>query len=66
MNCSFCSKEIKPGTGLMFVKKDAKILHFCASKCRRNMLDLGRKPRDIGWTAEHKKAKAEAAAERKG
>lgn len=29
------------------------------------MLDLGRKPRNISWTAEAKKAKAEAAAEKR-
>ena len=56
--CSFCGETLKTGTGLMYVKKDAKVLYFCQSKCRRNML-LKRKPRDITWTAEARKAKAE-------
>ncbi len=60
MKCSFCGDELTPGTGLMYVKKDAKILYFCKSKCRRNMIDLGRKPRDITWTEAAHAAKVEA------
>ena len=52
MICTFCGTELKIGTGTMYVKKDAKVLYFCKSKCRRNMIDLGRKPRNTNWTAE--------------
>lgn len=47
--CSFCSTEITPGTGIMYVQNDAKILHFCGSKCRKNTLDLGRKALRVRW-----------------
>ena len=51
--CSFCGNEIEPGTGEMFVKKDGTVLYFCKSKCRRNMLDLGRIPRRVKWTKSY-------------
>ena len=54
--CSFCCKELRPGTGKMFVKKDGKILYFCSSKCEKNMLKLNRKPQSFKWT-HPKKAK---------
>ena len=55
--CSFCGTSIKKGTGKMFVKTDGKILNFCSSKCEKNLLKLRRKPRDIKWTSEARKAK---------
>lgn len=47
---------------MMYVKKDAKIFYFCSRKCEKNMIILGRKPRNITWTAEHRLAKAQAMA----
>ncbi len=55
--CSFCGKEIEPGTGRMFVKKDGSALHFCSSKCYKNMMELKRVPRRVSWTAEYQKEK---------
>ncbi len=55
--CSFCGTSIEQGTGKMYVKKDGKVLYFCSSKCEKNLLALGRKPRNITWTAEYQKAK---------
>jgi large subunit ribosomal protein L24e len=52
MKCSFCGTEIPPGTGLMYVQKDGKILYFCSKKCEKNMLKLKRKPRKVKWTEE--------------
>ncbi|MCQ8892403.1 MAG: 50S ribosomal protein L24e [Candidatus Methanosuratincola sp.] len=49
--CSFCSHEIPAGTGLMYVKNDGTILRFCSSKCRKNMLELKRVPRDLKWAS---------------
>jgi len=48
--CSFCNREIPPGTGVMFVKNDGKIFYFCSSKCEKNMLKLGRKARKLEET----------------
>lgn len=62
---SFSGKEIPPGTGIMYVKKDGKILYFLNKKEEKNMLKLGRKPRRTKWTAEYadEKQQRKAAAE---
>jgi len=57
MNCSFCGKEMKKGTGLLYVKKDGTTFRFCSSKCEKNLLKLKRNPRNIKWTKEHHKQK---------
>ncbi len=51
--CSFCGEKIEPGTGMMHVRKDAHILFFCSSKCRKNMVQLKRVPRKTEWTKLH-------------
>jgi len=57
VRCSFCGKDIDKGTGMMYVKKDAKVFYFCSTKCERNLLRLGRKPRTTRWTTEYMKLK---------
>ena len=52
MFCVFCNHEIPKGTGMLFVKRDGTTLPFCSSKCRRNMLKLGREGRLVEWTAK--------------
>jgi large subunit ribosomal protein L24e len=52
MICSFCGKEIEQGTGKIYVKVDGRVLYFCSSKCEKNMINLGRKPRNTKWTKE--------------
>lgn len=49
MKCSFCGEEVERGTGLLHVGNDGSTLYFCSSKCRKNMLELDRKPREIEW-----------------
>lgn len=56
-NCSFCGTKITPGTGKMYVKKDARILWFCSRRCEKNLLKLGRTPREVRFTVEGQKAK---------
>ncbi len=55
VNCSFCGKNIKEGTGKIFVKVDGKVLRFCGSKCEKNLLKLKRKPRNFKWTKFYEK-----------
>jgi large subunit ribosomal protein L24e len=58
LKCAFCGKEIEPGTGIMLVKNDGKVLYFCSSKCLKNYR-LGRNPRKVKWTEAYRKAKVE-------
>jgi len=46
--CDYCSADIEPGTGTMFVYADGGIDHFCSSKCEKNA-DLDREPRNLEW-----------------
>ncbi len=51
-NCIFCNTKIEKGTGMMFVYKTGKIVHFCSSKCEKNMMHLGRKARNLKWASK--------------
>jgi large subunit ribosomal protein L24e len=51
--CSFCGDKIEPGTGRMYVKRDAKIFFFCSTKCYKNMIELKRVPRRTRWSKYH-------------
>ena len=56
--CSFCGKDIEPGTGKMYVKKDGNVFNFCSNKCKKNQIVLKRTPRLVKWTkayAEHRR-----------
>jgi large subunit ribosomal protein L24e len=55
--CSFCGKELEPGTGKMLVKKDGTILFYCSTKCQNNS-KLGRIPRLVKWTTKATETKA--------
>ena len=55
MNCSFCGKNIADGTGKIFVYTTGKTSPICSSKCEKNLLKLGRKPRDFKWTKFYEK-----------
>jgi large subunit ribosomal protein L24e len=55
--CDFCKNTISQGTGKMYVQKDGKIMHFCSSKCEKNLLGLKRKPRETRWTKEYQQLK---------
>ena len=56
---SFSGKEIPPGKGIMYVKKDGRVLWFLNRKEEKNMLQLKRKPRTVAWTEEYRKAKSQ-------
>jgi len=51
-NCIFCNTKIEKGTGKMFVFKTGKVIHFCSSKCEKNMLKLNRKSRNLKWASK--------------
>jgi len=53
--CSFCGRDIEPGTGMMFVRNDGTVLWFCSSKCRKSLVEMKRDPRKLKWTLKWKK-----------
>ena len=56
--CSFCASEIEPGTGMMFVKRDGTVFHFCTSSCRKQQLHLHRVGHHFKWTRAHELKRA--------
>ena len=54
MRCSFCNKDVEPGKGVSHIDKVGKMLNFCSSKCKKNMLKLGRNPRKVKWVTKRK------------
>lgn len=45
MRCSYCSNEIRKGTGTIYVFKTGAINYFCSNRCYKNAIILHRKPR---------------------
>jgi len=56
--CSFCAQEIEPGTGMMFVRRDGTVFHFCTSSCRKQQLHLHRVGHRFKWTRAHELKRA--------
>ncbi|MEM4272138.1 MAG: hypothetical protein QXH30_00975 [Candidatus Bilamarchaeaceae archaeon] len=71
MKCSFCNAEIPKGTGMLYAKRDGTAFFFCGSKCRRNLLALGRVGKKTPWVKrkkfsfETKAGRAKAAVQKK-
>ena len=42
VECSFCGKLIKPGTGILYVKKDGTLLVFCSRKCEKRAFNASK------------------------
>ena len=62
--CSFCKKHYKEPRGLTVFTFDGRSVHFCSSKCRRN-LDLKRDPKKVNWIKREKKVKIDKKIEEK-
>lgn len=33
MKCSYCTREIEKGTGLMYVRKTGAVKYYCSDRC---------------------------------
>ena len=53
--CAFCGKEVRLGSGILFVRNDGSTRSYCSSKCKFNELKLGRDPRKLKWARGSKK-----------
>ncbi len=41
--CTYCLKELKKGTGMMYVYKSGDVAYYCSSKCFQNHVVMRRK-----------------------
>ncbi|MCL5106401.1 MAG: 50S ribosomal protein L24 [Candidatus Marsarchaeota archaeon] len=60
MKCSYCSKDLGEGKGIMFVNKAGTISYFCTGTCFKN--SKGR--RKLSKNSSNKSKTAEAVAAR--
>lgn len=43
MKCTYCSNELKKGTGTMFVYANGTINYFCSNRCYKSAIFTKRK-----------------------
>ncbi len=45
MRCSYCTREIEKGTGIMYVRKTGAIKYYCSDRCFKFDVKQQRKQR---------------------
>ncbi len=43
MKCTYCTREIPKGTGMMYVFKTGTLNYFCSSRCYKSSIKMHRK-----------------------
>ncbi len=56
MKCSYCTSDIKKGTGMMYVHNSGAVRYYCSSRCYKNDAVIGRR-----FNRKEAKAKKETA-----
>lgn len=54
VKCVFCGKDKNLHKGVFLIKNDGSVNYLCSSKCRRNMINLGRDKRKVMWTQAYR------------
>ena len=62
VKCSFCGKDESPHKGIHLIRNTGVVLFFCSSKCRKNMMKLGRDKRKVRWTEAYEESKKKSLA----
>ena len=51
--CSFCKRNYEIPSGLTIFTIDGRSIHYCSSKCRKNV-NIGRDPKRVKWVKKYK------------
>lgn len=43
MKCSYCSGDVRKGTGMMYVRNSGVIRYYCSARCYKNDAVMGRR-----------------------
>ena len=43
MKCTYCTKEIKKGTGMVYVYKIGTLSYFCSNRCYKSAVFIKRR-----------------------
>ena len=57
VKCTYCSTELKKGTGMMYVHRTGDIAYYCSNSCYKNHVVMRRKISKKLVTKEVKVAK---------
>jgi ribosomal protein L24E len=60
MKCSYCSSEIRKGTGIMFVSRIGDVSYFCSGRCYKFGIVMRRSVRRHEKEGKEAKAKPKA------
>ncbi|MCL4389175.1 MAG: 50S ribosomal protein L24e [Candidatus Marsarchaeota archaeon] len=56
MKCTYCSSNIKKGTGIMYVHKIGTVSYFCSGRCYKNAILVKRKQNRMAVKKVERKA----------
>ena len=57
VKCTYCRKDMEPGTGTLYASSRGDVMYFCSRKCEQNSLKLKRAPRKVKWISKKQEGK---------